>query len=143
MATEIQMAKIAVDRGASADVREFARRALIESSKARRDLAQIISGSADQTITSLPPSRSDRAAVARLRAATPEEFDRLYVSLRLAAQEVAIRRFNDEASWGQSRDVVRFARAMLPVLDEQLATVQAMADEGLPPSTRIAGEPHS
>lgn len=143
MATEIQMAKIAVDRGVSADVREFARRALIESSKARRDLAQIISGSADQTITSLPPSRSDRAAVARLRAATPEEFDRLYVSLRLEAQEVAIRRFNDEASWGQSRDVVRFARAMLPVLDEQLATVQAMADEGLPPSTRIAGEPHS
>ena len=42
MATEIQMAKIAVDRGASADVREFARRALIENSKARRDLAQII-----------------------------------------------------------------------------------------------------
>jgi len=143
MATEIQMAKIAVDRGASADVRELAGRTLVEKSKARRDLAQIIAVSGDQTITSLPPSRRDRAAVARLRAAAPEEFDRLYLSLRVTAQEVAIRRFNGEASWGQNRDLVRFARAMLPVLDEQLATVQAIADDGLPPSTRIAGEPHS
>ena len=101
MATEIQMAKIAVDRGASGDVREFARRTLIESSKARRDLAQIIAGSGDQTIASLPPSCCDRAAMTRLRAATPEHFDRLYLSLRLAAQEIAIRRFNGEASWGQ------------------------------------------
>jgi len=143
MATEIQMAKIAIDRGVSVDIREFARRALIENSKARRDLAQIIAGAGDHTIASLPPSRGDRAAVARLRAATPEEFDRLYLSLRLAAQEIAIRRFNGEASWGQNRDLVRFARALVPVLDEQLATVQAMANEGLPPSTRIAGEPHS
>ena len=143
MATEIQMAKIAVDRGVSGDVREFARRTLIENSKARRDLAQIIAGSGDQTIASLPPSRGDRAAVAKLRAATPENFDRLYVSLRLAAQEAAIRRFNGEVSWGQNRDVVRFARAMLSVVGEQLATVRAMAYEGLPPSTQIAGEPHS
>jgi predicted outer membrane protein len=141
LATEIQMAKIAVDRGTSGDVREFARRTLIENSKARRDLAQIIAGSGDQTIASLPPSRGDRAAVAKLRAATPENFDRLYVSLRLAAQEAAIRRLTARRA-GENRDSSDW-RAMLSVVGEQLATVRAMADEGLPPSTQIAGEPHS
>ena len=143
MATEIQMAKVAAARGVSSGVREFARRALIDNSKARSDLAKIAAASGDRTISSLPPSRADRTALEKLRAATPEEFDRLYLSLRLAAQEVAVSRFKGEASRGRNPDLTRFARAMLPVLDDQLDAVQAIADELPPPSTRIAGEPHS
>ncbi len=141
MATEIQMARLALTRAESSKVREFAQQALVDHSRVRRDLAKITSPSGDQTIASLPPLRGDRAAMERLRAATREEFDRLYVSLRLAATETAVRRFDSEAHRGRDPDLARFARMTLPLLDEQLKVVQTIADESLP-STRLAGEPH-
>ena len=141
MAMQMQMARIAVARASTDAVRDFAARTLVNHAKARAELLQITALDGERAVPLQPPPRKDRVALDKLRAAAVEDFDSLYFSMRLAAQEGALELFDDEAQTGNNSDLRRFARAMLPVLGNELRKSQALAETLPARSPKLAGEP--
>ena len=123
-AAEVEMARVAMERADSSDVKSFASRMVSDHEQAGNDLDKI-AASKGATLND-KMSAKDQAALDRLRKLQGESFDREYVKSQLAAHKAAVALFDKQAKSGNDPELRQFAASTLPTLQDHLQLVQQL-----------------
>ncbi len=112
---EVQLGKLAMQKGQSQDVKSFGRRMVDDHTKANQELEQI----AQRKGVTLPssPSRDDQREIDRLSRLSGSEFDRAYLDAMVKDHDTDVAEFKRAAEQSEDADVKRFATKTLPVLE--------------------------
>jgi putative membrane protein len=124
---EVELGKVAAEKGASDEVRQFGQRMVDDHSKANAELTQLASGKG-MTLPTAPDPRH-QAEMRKLSALSGEKFDREYVKMMLKDHKKDVAAFQKEADRGTDPDLKAFAAAALPTLREHLQMVQRINDK--------------
>ncbi len=124
-AAEVEMAKVAMERADSSDVKNFASRMASDHQKAGDDLDKIASNKGVTVDDRM--SAKDQAELDRLRKLQGASFDREYVKSQLAAHKAAVALFDKESKRGNDGELKQFATSTLPTLHDHLQLVQQLA----------------
>ncbi len=125
--SEVSMARIALQRGSSDEVKLFAQRMINDHSKANNELINLATSKAMPLPMSL--EIRDRADEAILSGKTGDEFDKAYIHQQLAAHMGAVALFEAEAARGRDPQLQAWAAKMLPTLKDHKHQVQRMHDD--------------
>lgn len=124
-AAEVEMARVAMDRAGSTDVKSFASRMVSDHQQADDDLGKIASSKGVQIDDKI--SAKDGAELDRLRKLQGADFDREYVKSQLAAHKAAVALFAKQSKSGKDSDLREFAATTLPTLHDHLQLVEQLA----------------
>lgn len=115
---EVELGKLAQEKAASPEVRQFGERMVNDHSKAGDQLKQV----AEKEGVPLPDklNAKDSATKARLEKLSGEAFDRAYMKDMVADHTQDVREFNNEAKNGKDPDVKNFAAQTAPTLEDHL-----------------------
>lgn len=120
---EVELGKLAQQKAASDEVKQFGARMVQDHSKANDELKQIASTKGLQLPQSLDAKH--QKDVDRLQKMSGASFDRAYMSDMLDDHKQDIAEFKKEASSGRDNDIKGFASKTLPTLQEHLQMAQA------------------
>jgi putative membrane protein len=122
---EVELGKLAAEKGSSQDVKNFGQRMVDDHSKANSQLKQIAS---NEGIT-LPAKldAKDRALKARLSKLSGENFDHAYMDNMVRDHKKDIADFQKESSSGSDPAVKQFASETLPTLQQHLQQAESIA----------------
>ena len=111
--TEIDAAKLALQRSKDKDVRRFARHMLVEHGRLQAGLAQ-----ASQVVgMTLPEAKADEQTMKALQEATAATFDHRYIdTMAVKAHMTALDLFTRQAERGQTLALRDWAAASLPTI---------------------------
>ncbi|HEX8188389.1 MAG TPA: DUF4142 domain-containing protein [Pyrinomonadaceae bacterium] len=124
---EVEMGRLAAQKGASEDVRQFGQRMVDDHTKANEELMRIVS---PKGMT--PPAMLDakhQAAMQKMSALSGEKFDREYAKMMVGDHKKTVGEFQKEAGRGADPDLKAFAAAQLPALQEHLRMAQRLNDK--------------
>ncbi len=115
-AFEIESSKLAEQKSALPDVKEFATQMIADHTKAGEDLKAALAGSgaAEPPTTALAPKHA--AMLKLLQDADAASFDMLYIDMQAGAHMEAVSLFQTFAKGGDNDAVKAFATATLPTL---------------------------
>ena len=124
---EVELGRLAAQKGASEDVRQFGRRMVDDHTKANEELMSVVSPKGMTPPTTLDAKH--QAAVRKLSALSGEKFDREYARMMVGDHKKAVAEFQKEAERGADPDIKAFAAAQLPALQEHLRMAQRLNDK--------------
>ncbi|HEX7312840.1 MAG TPA: DUF4142 domain-containing protein [Pyrinomonadaceae bacterium] len=124
---EVELGKVAAEKGASDEVRQFGQRMVDDHSKANAELTQLASGKG-MTLPSAPDPKH-QAEMRKLSALSGEKFDKEYVKMMLKDHKKDVSDFQKEANGGMDPDLKAFAASTLPTLREHLQMIQRIHDK--------------
>lgn len=112
---EVELSRIAQQRGDERDVRQFAGRMVSDHSRAADELERL----AEREGVRLPDrlDGAHRAAFDRLRRLRGDTFDRAYMAQMTRDHDQAVSLFRSQARFGRDRDVREWAERTLPTLE--------------------------
>lgn len=125
---EVELGKLAEQRGSSAQVRDFGRMMVQQHTQANSELMAIAQRMGISPPTSLSPAA--QAAQMRLQGAQGQDFDRQYVEQQAAAHLEQRTIFQFAANNAQNSELRSFAQKTLPVIErhiDQLRTISPTA----------------
>jgi putative membrane protein len=122
---EVQLGKLAVERAASPDVKQFGQRLVEEHDKANRELMAVVEPKGIAVPTAL--DRQHRQAAERLAKLQGPAFDRAYIQAMVKDHEADVRLFRTEAQQGKDPELKRWAATTLPTLEEHLSMARNLA----------------
>ncbi len=122
---EVELGQLAVERAASARVKQFAQQMIKDHSKAGEDLKQL----AQQKKVTLPPGVLPKAKQTKenLSKLNGEQFDREYVKAMVEVHEKDVAAFDAVAKNATDADVKAFAAATAPTLKHHLQMIREIA----------------
>ncbi len=121
--TEVELGRLAAQKGQSADVKKFGQRMVTDHSKANAELKKLAASKGITLPTEMNAEQmAEHAKLAKLSGA---EFDREYMTLMVEDHDKDVAAFLDEAKDGSDPDIKSFAAKTLPTLQEH----QRMAKE--------------
>ncbi|MBA3882520.1 MAG: DUF4142 domain-containing protein [Chthoniobacterales bacterium] len=122
---EVEFGRLAAERAASSEVRQFALQMVEDHSKAGTKLKAL----ASQKKVTLPPQIMPKAKQTKERLAKLQgaDFDREYVKTMVAMHEKDVAAFSAFAESATDADVKTFAAATLPTLKHHLEMIRALA----------------
>jgi putative membrane protein len=112
---EVELGKIAQQKGANAEVKAFATRMVDDHSKAGDELKGI-AGAKGVTLPGAPDAKH-KADMAKMQKLSGADFDRQYMDHMVMDHDKAVAEFR-KASQSKDADVAAFARKTLPTLEE-------------------------
>jgi putative membrane protein len=114
---EIQSSEVALQRGSSEEVKEFANQMINDHTKASNEMADIL-----QKKNMAPPQKmaAEHAKMLKELTDTQTNFDAAYVRLQRAAHEEAVGLFTSYSSNPDDPDLGAFAQKTLPTLQMHL-----------------------
>jgi len=115
---EIETAKMALDKGTSQDVKQFAQMMIDDHTKANQELAQL--AQAKDLEMSDEATLMDKAKAMILKLRDGENFDEAYANNQVVAHEQTIEMYEDYVEGGENADLKQFAQKALPKLQEHL-----------------------
>lgn len=115
---EIETAKMALDKGTSEDVKQFAQKMIDDHTKANQELAQL--AQAKDLEMSDEAMLMDKAKAMILKLRDGENFDEAYANNQVVAHEQTIEMYQDYVEGGENADLKQFAQKTLPKLEEHL-----------------------
>jgi putative membrane protein len=124
---EVELGRLAAQKGASDEVRQFGQRMVDDHSKANDELTRVVSSKG-----MTPPAALDakhQAAVQKLSALSGDKFDKEYVKMMVSDHKKDVGEFQKEASRGTDADIKAFASSTLPTLQEHLQMIQRINDK--------------
>jgi putative membrane protein len=124
---EVELGKVAAEKGASDEVRQFGQRMVDDHSKANEELMRVAS-SKGMTLPTAPDPKH-RAEMQRLSALSGEKFDKEYVKMMVKDHKKDVGEFEKEAARGMDADIKAFAATTLPTLREHLQMIQRINDK--------------
>lgn len=124
---EVELGKLAVDKGGSEDVKKFGQRMVDDHSKANDQLKQLASSKNVTVPDGL--NAKDKATKDRLEKLSGAQFDRAYMSDMVKDHEQDITEFNHESKMGKDSDVKDFASQTLPTLKDHLKNARSVASQ--------------
>jgi len=119
---EVELGKLAADKGQSDDVKKFGQRMVDDHSKANDQLKSV----AQQKNIAVPtePSAKDKALKDKLSGLSGAQFDKVYMQHMVMDHKKDIAEFQKEANSGKDPDIKNFASQTLPTLQEHLKMAQ-------------------
>ena len=124
---EVELGRLAAQKGASEDVRQFGQRMVDDHSKANAELMQLASGKG-MTLPAAPDAKH-QAGMRKLSALSGEKFDKEYVKMMLKDHKKDVAAFEKEAAGGMDAELKSFAASTLPTLREHLQMIQRINDK--------------
>jgi putative membrane protein len=124
---EVEMGRLAAQKGASDEVRQFGQRMVEDHSKANEQLTRVAS---PKGMT--PPAALDakhQAEMRKLSALSGDKFDKEYVKMMVGDHKKDVAEFQKEAGRGTDADIKAFAAATLPTLQQHLQMIQRINDK--------------
>ena len=115
---EVELGKVARDRAAKAEVKEFGGRMQKDHTKANNELKKI-AGKKDVKLPAALEGKH-KSTVDKLTKLKGEEFDREYMSTMVDDHKETIDTFQKEADKGSDPDLKKFAQDQLPILKKHL-----------------------
>ncbi len=128
---EVQLGRLAVQRGSSAGVKQYGQEMVEEHTRANQELMQL----AMQKKVELPTEMSsqNKALTARLSGLSGTSFDTAYKQAMLDSHKQAIALFQAQSQQGQDPELKAWATKTLPNLQAHLQMVnQMLADSSKP-----------
>jgi putative membrane protein len=124
---EVELGRLAAQKGASDEVRQFGQRMVDDHSKANQDLMQVASSKGWTLPTALDAKH--QADVQKLSALSGDKFDKEYVEMMLKDHKHDTAEFQKESTGGADSDIKAFAARTLPVVQEHLQMIQRIHDK--------------
>jgi putative membrane protein len=124
---EVEMGRLAAQKGASEDVRQFGQRMVDEHTKANEELMRVASSKG-----MTPPATLDakhQMAMQKMSALSGEKFDREYAKMMVSDHKKTVSEFQKESERGADPDIRAFAAGKLPALREHLSMAQRLNDK--------------
>mgnify|MGYP002777057087 CR=1 FL=1 len=123
----IQMGQLALQRGTSPQVKQFAQAEINEQQTVSNELKRI----APRVRVNLPttPGMKYQAALRRLSQLSGQQFDQAYLSeggINAHLENAAT--FQREAAFGQNPDLIRLANAGLPIINQHFTTASSLTN---------------
>jgi putative membrane protein len=126
---EYELGKLAGQRAASPEVKQFAERMVSDHGKAGEELREV----AQQKGITLPdtPKQAERREMGKLAKLSGAQFDREYIDHMVKDHRKNVKEFQEEAQKAKDPEVKKAADRMLPTLEEHLRMAeQAQAAMG-------------
>jgi putative membrane protein len=122
---EVQMGKLAQQKGQSAEVKQLGQKIQQDHEQANQQLMQI----AQQKGVELQKevSKKDQRMIDHMSGMSGAEFDRMYVEHMVKDHQKDIKAFEKEANKGEDTEVKEFAQQTLPKLREHLQSAESLA----------------
>lgn len=113
---EVKLGKLAMDKGQSMEVKQFARKMVEDHSKANTELKQI----ADKENMTVPTKLDEKhqAVYDRLAKLNGAEFDKEYMRAMADDHDDTVKLFKEQAQNGQNPELKSYAMKTLPVLEK-------------------------
>lgn len=125
---EVELGRLAANRGASSEVRNFGQRMVTDHSQANSDLMRIAANLRVKLPTDL--DQKHKNVLNRLSRLSGSAFDRAYVKDMVKDHKKDLKAFRKEANSGQNADVRAFAAKYVPVIAHHLQMIQEI-DAGM------------
>jgi putative membrane protein len=119
---EVEMGRLAAEKGASDEVRQFGRRMVDDHSKANQELMQLASSKGWTLPAALGPKH--QADVRKMSALSGEAFDKAYVKMMVKDHKKDVGEFQKESARGADPELKAFAASTLPTLQGHLQMIQ-------------------
>jgi putative membrane protein len=129
---EVELGKLATEKGSSEEVKKFGQRMVDDHSKAGDQLKQIASSKGIQVPDKL--NAKDQMTKDRLSKLSGDQFDKAYMSDMVKDHTQDVADFKRESNSGNDPDVKNFAATTLPTLQDHLRQAKEIA-----PSTGSMG----
>ena len=126
---EVEAGRLAAQKGASEDVRQFGQRMVDDHTKANDELMRVASGKGMTLPTALGPKHQQH--VSKLSALSGEQFDREYIKMMVKDHKKTGDLFEREAARGADADLKAFAARTLPAVREHQRLAQRINDKML------------
>ena len=120
---EVQMGKLAQQKAASEQVKQFGTRMVDDHSKANDELKQVASSKGITLPTDLDAKHKGK--MAKLEKLSGAQFDRAYMDDMVADHKEDVSEFQKQAKSGSDADVKGFASKTLPTLQEHLTMAES------------------
>ena len=126
--TEVQLGKLASDKGGSSQVKDFGSQMVKDHSQANDELKSL----ADKKGLAVSPNldSKNQAQVDKLSKLSGPAFDKAYVTNQVRAHESTVKLFQEEAKSGQDPDLKAFASRTLPTLQEHCSAIMTIENKG-------------
>ena len=124
---EIELGRVAAQRGARPSVRSFGERIVTDHGRSSTELASLARGKGIEVPTALEPSQ--QAVRDRLSALSGNDFDRAYMSEMVRDHTEDIALFERAAEISTDPDLKAWAAQSLPMLREHLALARQVNSE--------------
>jgi putative membrane protein len=122
--SEIEIARVALQKSDDIDVREYAKLVQGDHLNALTDLTDLMK---DQNVLQPKSPPADAAQdIARANVLTGPEFDREFINMMVADHQKAVEMFRDQMTATQNRDVKRYVEVVLPKLEMHLEKAQRL-----------------
>jgi putative membrane protein len=128
---EVELGKLAQEKGTDQAVKSFGERMVTDHSQANDKLMTLAQSMNVELPTKL--GKKDQKALDKLQSKSGEAFDKAYASAMRRDHRVDIREFEHEAKHGENAQLKEFAQTTLPTLKEHLSLA-----EKLPGASRTA-----
>lgn len=122
--TEVELGKLAQEKGFSDAVKEFGKRMVEDHQKAEGEL-KAAAGQAGIPIPAEPPKKVKKTEDKLAKLSGPD-FDRAYAKMMLSDHKNDVKEFQREAQNGQVPQVKAFAAKTLPTLQEHLKQAESL-----------------
>jgi putative membrane protein len=120
---EIAAGRVAVQKASAPEIKAFGQQMIVDHSKAEEQLMELVKTRGFQ----IPPQATDTpVANPMLQRVPSKDFDRIYVHMMVPDHGQTVQLFAKYAVTGKDPDVKEYARRMLPVLKEHLASITAI-----------------
>jgi putative membrane protein len=120
---EVELGKIAAEKGSHQRVKEFGKRMQADHGKANDQLKKIASSKGVDLPTQ--PSGEHKSTMDKLTKLSGAEFDREYMDAMVDDHKEDIEKFQTQADKGKDPDLKKFASDNLPVLKKHLELAQS------------------
>jgi len=122
---EVELGKIATQRGASAAVKKYGEHMVMDHSKANKELLALVKGKGMQIPMAMDVKH--KAAVDKLAALNGPAFDRAYAQQMVMDHQEAVKLFDSASTKCQDGGLRAFAMKTLPTLQEHLTEAKKLA----------------
>jgi putative membrane protein len=119
---EVELGKLASEKGTTDQVKQFGQRMVTDHGKANDELKSLAQSKNITLPASLDPK--DQALHDRLAKLSGAAFDRAYMQAMVADHRKDVSEFRTESTAGKDPDVKAFASKTLPTLEEHLKMAQ-------------------
>jgi putative membrane protein len=119
---EVAMGKLAQEKAANNQVKQFGARMVQDHAKANDELKQVAGAKGVQLPTG--PDTKDQAEIKTMQSMSGAAFDKHYMDHMVADHKQDIAAFEKEAKSGKDPEVKAFAEKTLPTLKEHLQLAQ-------------------
>jgi putative membrane protein len=121
---EVEMGRLAVERGTRPEVKQFGQRMIDDHTKANTELMQI----AARKNMQLPKevSHEQKEMMDKLAKRSGADFDKDYVDAMVEDHEHDVKAFDEQAEEGTDADIKQFAAKTLPTLKQHLESIRSI-----------------